>query len=188
MSFSLFAQEEKAEIKTLNKGFIYLKLGASSGPFESDVLLSEGFGYRTKLFKEISGAIDINIAQIYHKEHPRYFSSEIYLPKVSYQYYLTPLNRQSFFLGIGYSFAMLYPSYYVYTLKEEEMPKPEFYDAPSVSGCYLLYLGYDLALHSKFLNTLQLELNIPQQSLVEGTEDLNPLTYTTLNLSYCIGY
>jgi hypothetical protein len=185
---SLFNEEEKS---TYNKGYIYLKAGATSGVDKTEPSPIGGIGYRTKLlnFENSTSffsflptySYDVNIAAS-AKIYNRYTKAlELYLPKFSTLFYTTPKLEKSFYFGYGFAFATMTPL--VYNSLETGL----IYHQQSFIGYSTsLIAGYTPTLHQKYLNSIDLELNLPTITTVENLQSYE--NNWTINLTYSLGF
>ena len=183
-----------------NKGYFYIKSGATSGVLYTEASPLIGLGYRSKLqntkdsnsieraFRRIFSkySFDCNV-QASTKVYKDFAALELYLPKFSTLYYFTPEQPQSFFWGYGASFAIMTPMVYKYENPDTNEVEITYGENTFVGFGTSVVAGYTPTLHEKYLNSVQLELNLPVQSMFENDFKFYGNNWT-LNLTYCIGY
>ncbi len=184
----LFNEKEKI---VYNKGYIYLRAGATSGVDKTETSPIGGIGYRTKLlnFGHSNSYLtflptfsyDINIGASTKTYTSNTRALELYLPKFSTLFYTTPKLEKSFFLGYGVALATMTPL--IYHSKERGV----LYHSQSFIGYSTsIIAGYTPTLHQKYLNSIDLELNLPTVTTVESMQ--NYQNNWTINLTYCLGF
>jgi hypothetical protein len=173
----LISATNQSSKETINKGFLYLKTGVTTGSPNTDPNSLIGIGYRTPRFYT-NWAVDINF-QSSMQEGDLVNGLEVYIPKMGPLFYFSPQSDSSLYLGIASATMVIAPS-------QPDYISTETHDLDSFLGtAVVLTLGYQLNLKSRFLNSFQLELNIPQEAT---SPDQTNADNITLNFSYCIGY
>lgn len=196
LTASLKTELEDQKTTTLNKGYFYFKTGATSGVMQTDPSILFGLGYRSKLFmlpskynnqdSNTAFAYDCNI-QYSNKEYLRHSSIELYLPKLNILAFLTPSKEKSLFIGSGIFCAAIDPSFV--TKNNNNTDHFIFHHGKHffVGSGMSFIIGRENSIGNKFMNTLQLELNVPIET-EETLYDFNPSTLWSINASYLIGY
>jgi len=184
----LFSEKEKIRY---NKGYIYLRAGATSGVDKTETSPIGGIGYRTKLLnfdqsKTIFSFLptysyDINIGASTKSYNTYSRALELYLPKFSTLFYTTPKLEKSFFFGYGIAIATMTPLIY-HSEQTGVLYHPQSFIGYSTS----LIAGYTPTLHQKYLNSIDLELNIPTLTRVQYLQSYE--NNWTINLTYCLGF
>jgi hypothetical protein len=195
-SLSKSVKKTDSEIyPSLNKGFFYLKSGASSGVLSSDPAILLGVGYRSKLFgsfihKKLKNnfAFDVNF-QSTEKKYYKYRAIEMYLPKLNGLYFFNPKGEKSLYLGTGFAITISDPAYIVAEKDalDQNIFKGQIFPSNDVflGTSYTFILGYDLSLHKKYMNCFQIEWNMPMDSF---QNDYDYSNHWTINLSYLLGF
>ena len=173
----LISVKTKPSNEIINKGFLYLKTGVTTGSPNTDPNSLIGIGYRSPRFFT-NWSIDINL-QSSMQEGEQVNGLEVYLPKIGPLFYFSPQSETSFYLELPLQqWLLLQVNLNIF--------QKETHDSDSFLGSAVVFTaGYQLNLKSRFLNSFQLELNVPTEATSpEQTNTDN----ATLNFSYCIGY
>lgn len=177
---STLPPENKQEFSSApeREGFFYLRFMAGESEFSKAQLPLPGLGLG---YRWIAGdaAVDLSVSGIgtHERNKDRFFWT---FPKVSYQWYLSPKEATSLYLGGGLAWGGIYAEKTEFFKDDEGMEMERFKTEKFVGILPSAMVGYEFARHSSILGFVEFAVSQPALA-VEREEGMSLRPFVELS-------